>query len=106
MPGDCIVPGCTRQAAQRKGGLCELHAWRRQHGIPDEQPVQDRLPPFARVVESCIQLSDVDSEDDAAWHLAIERVKTSLQRWWSKELAPPAVVAADPREEADKEVGR
>lgn len=78
--GDCGVAGCEKPAT---GPLCEMHERRRSRGIPMHQPARERLSPYARVLENCLALADVDTGDDQSYQLAIERLRKSLRTWFA-----------------------
>ena len=90
--GECAVVGCDRP---RKGKYCWAHHKRNSRAglkgtkIKDE-PIEEQMKPFERLIAVCIDVADCDSEDDVKWERVLDLLRATCRGWMRSNGWSPA----------------
>lgn len=80
LPQECEVADCLRPVHAR-GKHCAAHAKQHQRGGITHAPVRDRLPLRERIGHLCDELANADSDDDAGYARAWDRLRKAIEEW-------------------------
>ena len=78
----CTVSGCDKTA---RGSFCDMHWKRKQRGAPMNsramaRAAQEKLSPFARLVEAASAFAEADAEDDEGYNRAEGELREAAWR--------------------------